>query len=274
MSAPHQPSRFALALAEFGLEKCLINEDTLWIGADGSRDWPNFKRVPPNPPPRPNVEFLAAPHQADLVAAFVASPEARVVETMLIGTSPDFPTEGFDMAAAVSALAGAHLPALHRLDLGDMQNLHGGLRLFGTVGTIDHVFASAPNLTRLSVYGNFSLGAPARHEHLVTLVTEFDEFGITGEPITQATLDNLVTSSFPSLDALFLNMSEEEDDETLTLPDAFFAPGHLPRLASVYIDRLVPESRARLEAYRVARGLRDASVPRPSPPRPMGTRQS
>ncbi|TDR87957.1 hypothetical protein [Enterovirga rhinocerotis] len=260
-------TRFAKALEQYGLDKCLINETTLWIGADGSRDWPNFRRVPPNPGPRRQVEFLAAPHQADLVAAFVASPEALVVEELLIGTSPEFPTAGFDMTAAVAALEAAHLPSLTTLDLGDMQNLYGGFRLFGTVGEIGHVFAAAPCLRHLGVFGHFALATPVRHDTLETLFTEFDDFGITGEPISQATLDHLVTSSFPRLSTLHLDMDEGGGDETLTLPEPFFSPGHLSRLERLDIDRLVPEAKARLDAYRRARRLMDPSLPSVPAPR-------
>jgi len=252
-------TRFAEALTVYGLERCLINETTLWIGVDGSKDTPNFSRVPSNPPWRRKIEFLAAPGQADLVAALLASPEAEVIEELFIGTYPHYPKHpdfsGYDTVAAVAALAGADLPALRHLDLGDMQNWYGGQRLFGTVGDIAHVFAAAPAMTSLNIGGSFSLSRPIAHERLETLSTKFDDFGVTGEPITQATLDNLLTSRFPSLKSLELDMDEGGGDETLTLPEAFFAAGHLQALQWLDIDRLLPEAEDRLAAYKTERGL-------------------
>lgn len=254
-------TRFTDALSAYGLGRCLANDTTLWIGLDGSSDTPNARRVLAPPTARERVVFLEAPLQAELVAAFVASDEAAAVRDLFIGTSQDYRGAphfaDFDMAAAVAALDGANLPALTALTLGDMEDRSGGLRMFGTIGEIDHIFAAAPNLDTLGLHGNFALAAPVQHRRLRVLETQFDDCGVTGEPIEQATLDHLLASDFPALTYLDLDMDEGGGDETLTLPEALFTPGRFPALTTLGIDRLVPEDEARLIAWREENGIAD-----------------
>lgn len=259
-----RPSRFARALAAYGYGNCLMDERSVWIGTDGSRDWPLAKRVLQHPV-KPYTAFLEAPVQAELIAAFLASPDALQVEELFIGTSHRYPLQRtgdprhFDMSAAVATLAGASLPALRTLSLGDLDDRDGGLRLFGTIGDIGHVFAAAPALQELSLFGNFALGRPARHDRLQALWAQFDHFGITGEPITQETFGNLLASRFPQLRTLSLDLDEGggAEDDTLTIPEIFFDPAHLPSLAALDLDRIAPASRARLDAFMRERGIRD-----------------
>lgn len=255
-------TRFSQALADYGLGKCVANETTLWIGADGSRDWPNASRIGLNEGARARMDFLAAPVQAELVAAFVNSSEALVVEELFIGTSQwyfnsysreAFP--GYDMSEAVAALHGAHLPALRSLTLGDMEDLSGGLRMFGTVGEIGPVFAAAPQLDYLGLHGNFELDAPVRHDRLGVIEALFDSSGITGEAISQATFGNLLMSNLPELRQMLLELSEGGGDDDLTLPDGFLAPGHWPALGELELDRLAPVALSQLAALRRERGL-------------------
>jgi hypothetical protein len=255
-------SPFNEHLARYGLDQCLANETTLWIGADGSRDWPNALRLEANPAPRKRVVFMAAPVQAELVAAFVGSAEAGVVEDLFIGTSEwyieRFRTStlpSFDMREAVGALRGARLPALRALTLGDQDERGGGLRMFGTVGEIGPVFAAAPALRYLGLHGQFSLAAPVAHTALETIEALFDQSGITGEPISQETFDALLSSSFDRLQVFSLALSEGGDDDTLTIPDRFLAPGHLPALTDLGLDRLTVEARERLDERMRERGL-------------------
>jgi hypothetical protein len=257
-----KPSRFARALADYGLVNCAANDTTLWIGLDGRKVHGNAWPIDSHPAARRRVVFLEAPVQAELVAAFVASPEAMIVDDLFIGTSQDYPSRragdafpGYDMAAAVAALRGAHLPALKHLTLGDMEDKSGGFRLFGTVGDVTHVFAAAPRLEYLGLYGNFALSGPVHHGTLDTLDTVFDNFGVTGDPITQATLDQLLSSSLPSLRRLLLDMDEGGGEADMSIPDAFFTPGRFPSLRRVEIDRLTPAADARLNRFKQDRGL-------------------
>jgi len=253
---------FAAALAAYGLHNCLVNDTTLWIGLDGRTATPNAQPLAAPPGPLRRVVFLEAPVQADLVRALVASPQVQTLDELFIGTAQAYPGRysreafpGYDMAQAVGALAGAHLPALRHLVLGDMEDLSGGFRLFGTVGDITPIFAAAPSLTTLGLYGNFALSAPVRHRHLEVVETLFDTYGVTGEVITQETLDHLLASDLPALRILALDMEEGGQEADRTLPDPFLALGHLPALRQLEINRLTPDAAARLDRLKAARGL-------------------
>lgn len=255
-------TRFGAALVDYGLERACANDTTLWIGLDGRGELGNAAPLHAPPAARQRVVFLEAPVQADLIAAFVASPEAERVEDLFIGTAQDYPGRwpretfpGYDMAAAVGALRSATLPALRQLTLGDMEDRAGGFRLFGTVGEISHVFAAAPQLAYLGLHGNFALATPVRHGTIDTIETLFDTYGVTGETITQETLDNLLLSDFPSLSRMLLEMSEGGDEADRTLPDGFLAPGHMPALRMLEIDRLTPAAGAELSRLKALRRL-------------------
>ncbi|WP_322324856.1 hypothetical protein [Cypionkella sp.] len=249
--------RFPDALRAFGLHRCAMSGESLCIGLAPNSEYSllPLQNIPAAPV---SVCFFDAPLQADLVHAFVSSPRAATVAHLVIGTSHDYAkhrARGYDMTQAVAALKGTRLPMLKRLSLGDMEMLYNGHRLFGTIGDISHVFQIAPALTELRVHGHFTLAGPNRHPHLATLEVEVDDIGVTGGPLDQQTVSNLMLSDFPSLTCCDLDLSEDPPEVRYSIPPEFFSPQRSPLLRSLAINSLTAEAAVQLEKWKALRGI-------------------
>jgi hypothetical protein len=230
----------------------------LWVGLPPNTE---FRRAPVNAVPEAlkSVLFVEGPEQAGLVAAFTASPEARAVEHLMIGTSHDYIRPDrllpYDMSGAVAAVAAARLPALKRLSLGAMELLFNGHGYYGRLGDITAIFAAAPNLEKLDLCGCFTVSRPLRHERLEVLTINVDEIGVSGGPLAQETVTVLLSSSFPRLRELELALDADEV-QPYDVPEVFFGGEGFPALEALAMDCLKPEAAARLEALKAARKLR------------------
>lgn len=252
-----RPDPFPAALRAYGMERCSTTGECVCIGLAPSADH-GLLPLHEVPDSASWVCFLEAPRQADLIRAFVASPRARTVERLVIGTSHDYAQNrsvGYDMAAAVAALEGAKLPALKRLSLGDMEMLFNGHRLFGTLGDVTAVFDIAPQLEELRLHGHFALRRPVRHARLRSLLVEVEDIGVTGGPLDQETVSNLLLSDLPSLAECTLDLNDDHPEFLYAIPDAFLSGSRFPALRSLHVDTLTPEASARIEAWKARRGV-------------------
>jgi hypothetical protein len=211
---------FANTLKTYGLHRCAMAGQTLCVGLGPD---PAYRLTPLQAVPATiaSISFLDAPLQADLIRAFATSPRARRIEHLVIGTSHDYAKHraaGYDMTQAVAALHGASLPMLKRLSLGDMEMLFNGHRLFGSLGEISPIFQTAPALTELHMHGHFTLSSPAHHRHLTKLEVEVDDIGVTGGPLDQQTVSNLLLSDFPALTACALDFGEDAPEGGYQIP--------------------------------------------------------
>jgi hypothetical protein len=253
-------SRFARTLEAYGLDRCSLSASgsQLWVGLPAH---PDYDRAPLDAVPEKlkSVCFVEGPEQAGLVAAFVASAESRAVEFLMIGNSHDYKGSGepgaFDVAPAVAALCDARLAALTTLSLGDMERLFNGHVYYGRVGDITHVFDIAPNLAELYVCGCPALARPVGHERLEMLQVRLDDIGVSGGPISQATLDAILASRFPRLRTLDLAL-DEEGAQPYGVPEAFFTDNGFPALQNLGMDWLKPEVEPRLRAWAASRAVR------------------
>ena len=250
-----RPNGFEHALRRYGLERCSMSGSALCIGL---KPHPEYNRVAIDTvPDTPRwVCFFEAPEQADLIRAFVAGPQARTVERLIIGTSHDYDAKrsGYDMANAIAALIGARLPALKRLVLGEMELLFNGHALYGSLGDITHIFDAAPQLDELELCGRFSLKAPVRHEWLRQLSANvFSDIGIGDGPLGQDTVSHLLLSHFPRLAHCALHLDEMPPEVRFSIPDEFFTRPRFLAMQSFSIDALVPESETRMKEWMARR---------------------
>ncbi|WP_439815571.1 hypothetical protein [Zavarzinia sp. CC-PAN008] len=240
---------------------------TIWIGlpvAIGDARVP-LDAVPDAPRA---LNFAEAPLQADLIAVLASSPEAATLEHLFIGTSHDYARklekqkagDALAMADGVGALARGHFPALRWLSLGDMELLHNGHRLLGRIGDVTHVFAAAPHLEELTLQGQFSLKHPVRHESLRRLEVDLDDIGVSGGPLSQATVTNLLSSHLPMLRELHLSLDEQDLTTDYDVPDALLTGDGMAALLSLSMDRLTPDAHSRLRAWAAARGIPTADL--------------
>lgn len=256
-------THFARALEAYGLENCALSHKShaLLIGLNPRKDYPwlPLTEIPKAPK---FISFFEAPVQAELIAALMRSPEAKTLEHLFIGTSHDWAdkapkrdaAERYDMTAAIATLTGARLPALSKLDLGDMEMLFNGQRLTGTLGDVTHVFDAAPNLVVLSLTGTYAFSRPVRHEKLETLSAEQSDIGCWADPPDQATITHLFSSSLPRLATLTVDIDPEEE-VAFELPEIFFSCNGFPSLARLGFNKPSPVTAARLEKWSAERGI-------------------
>lgn len=250
-----RPHRFDRALRDYGFSRCSMSGNALCIGL---KPHPEYNRVALDAVPEAPtwVCFLEAPEQADLIAAFVTSPQARTVERLMIGTSHDYDAarSGYDMAKAIAALKDARLPSLKRLVLGEMELLFNGHALYGSIGDITHIFEAAPNLEELELCGCFSLKGPVRHEWLRMLsISVFSEIGIGGGSLSQETVSHIVLSDFPRLTTCSFHLDETPPEISFSIPEEFFARPRFLALQSFSIDALTPEADMRMKEWMASR---------------------
>lgn len=249
---------FARALEDYGLERCSLTGEDLWIGLGPD---PEYRRAPVRSMPRPSKSllFVAAPDadQAGLIDALTKSREAGEVTSMLIGTSHDYANgrpKSLDMSATVSRLANGHFPALEKLSLGDMEQLYNGHRGFGRIGDITGIFHAAPNLRDLSLHGQFSMSRSVRHDTLTDFSAWLDDVGVSGGPVSQQTISHLLSSSFPRLKEADLDLEEGDRETDYVIPDAFFEGG-MPALTGFGMNCLAPGSAQRLAEWKAGRKI-------------------
>ena len=252
-------SRLEEALARYGWDRCSVSTNgQLWIGLAPHNE---YARVPTNSLPQDlkQVCFVEGPEQAELVEAFAASPEALRIEFLMIGTSHDYAKRRgpgpYNFAPAIGALRQAGLPALRRLSLGDMEQLFNGHVYYGSIGNITHVFDIAPQLEELAVCGCAILERPVTHERLETLHLRVDDIGVSGGPLGQPTIDNILTSRLPALRTLELSL-DTQDVQPYAVPEAFFTSNGYPALESFGMDCLTPDAQSRLRAWAETRNVR------------------
>lgn len=251
------PTAFARALGAYGLERVSRSGEILWVGLGPHPDY-RREAVAAVPPTR-GIRFVEAPAQAALVAALAASPEAETVESLSIGTSHDYARKegaGYDHSAAIAALAGGRWPRLTELSLGDMERLFNGHCYYGRVGNITPVFEAMPRLEVLRLYGWFALERPVRHGRLKSLSVMLDDIGVSGGPLSQETLDHLLSFRLPRLEGLDLSLDEADVEDEYTIPEAFYAGDGFPALRQMQVDRISEETAERLIAWKAGRGIR------------------
>jgi hypothetical protein len=257
MTLAAEASPFARAVADYGLANCCVTGATIWIGLRPSAEYQRAPLAAVPTVPR-SLCFVEAPEQATLIAALAASAEAASLEHLMIGTSHDYiPNRPirYDMSAAVAAFRAARWPALQRLSLGGMELLFNGHAYYGKLGDVTDVFGAAPQLDELRLHGQFALRGPVSHGRLRELSVFVDDIGVSGGPLSQDTVSNLLSSDFPALRGVCLSLEDGDREADYVIPVAFFAASRFPGLTAFDMDCVAPEDEARLAAWKTARGL-------------------
>ncbi|SMX27851.1 hypothetical protein TRP8649_01961 [Pelagimonas phthalicica] len=242
-------SPFAKALASYGFKNCSQRQGKLLIGVPAMDGLDPIDNLPEG---LKAVAFLAAPVQVDLIGSFMSDPLAQKVEILAVGTSHYYAQHrlgDYDMRAAIVRLD-QPLPSLRKAVLGDMSQLFNGGQYYGKLGEIGPFLEQCPALEKLDLFGQFALRAPVRHPALKTLYAAADSIGVSGGPVDQQTVTNLLLSEFASLESLELELEEEDLEEDYSLPQGFAGAGLMPKLEKLYIDPLAKEAQEALDKWR------------------------
>ncbi len=226
---------FHKALQAIGFDQCSVTDTHLNIGlAPQPPETQPMSEVPKTPR---KVNFFAAPAQVAVIEAFVQAPQAQTAQTLFIGTSHDYaqkPSDGWDFRAALAPLRGRTFPTVTTLILGEMEMLFNGEPLFGDLGDIGFVLDAFPALETLDLYGSFNMDTPAQHDRLHTLSVQVDGIHVGSDEVTQDTIDALLTSRFPALQSLDLDV--DDGSGTLQLPAEDTLRDRFPNLRALSLD--------------------------------------
>lgn len=245
-------SPFAKALASYGFKNCSQRQGKLLIGVPAMDGLDPIDHLPED---LKAVAFLAAPVQVDLIRSFMNDPLVQQIETLAVGTSHYYAQHrmgDYDMRAAIACLD-QPLPSLCKAVLGDMSQLFNGGQYYGKLGEIGPFLEQSPALEKLELFGQFALGAPLRHPALKTLYAAADSIGVSGGPVDQQTVTNLLLSEFASLESLELELEEQDLEEDYSLPQGFASVSNMPQLRRLYVDPLAEDCQHALEAWHKAR---------------------
>ena len=229
-------------LRRYGLDRCSQAGEVLIIGVGPEE--PLGDPVEILPSAVSSILFLDAAQQVEMIAQFMSSPHAAVVQSLALGSSHKVAEQGgsLDFRDAVAIFRGQELPALTRLSLGDMERLFNGHCYYGKLGDVAPVLAAAPRLTELDLYGHFELRAPVHHPSLQALTVIVDEIGVTGGPPSQSTLTNLLRSQLPALQRLELWLDDGDPELRYELPEEFLQASGMPALKTLGVDRMTADA--------------------------------
>lgn len=207
------------------------------------------------------VSFLDAPNQGAHFAAFLASDLAPRTRWLTLATTPgtapgDGQAPGPDLSgllAALAALTPGALGALEVLVAGDTERTFAGAAVHGRLGDIAPVFAAAPRLRHLELYGTFALSRPVAHDALEVIeIIVPDAAGCRFGPPSRQSIARLLGSRFDRLRLLDLELGcpGAPAPAPYPLPAGLLERRRFPALGSFEMDPLNEDDAARVARWR------------------------
>lgn len=184
-------------------------------------------------------EFLLGHAGKALVAAYASSVFPAQTEHLVVGDNNfSDPGQPRDLSALIAALHPVPFPRLQYLYLGDYFSTVNGGGVTHYLGDITPLLHHAKNLKALGLVGHFTLTQPLHLPHLSDLTIELDDYetSLNAGPISNATLNWLLSSHLPQLAEVFLDLSIDSPTPTMyQLPARFLQGHHLPALKKLEI---------------------------------------
>ncbi len=179
--------------------------------------------------------FYLGGRQQALFESFLASELPQRTERLLVGNSSDDLGSGRDYSRLTAALATTEFPDLEFLALGVWQLFCNSHCLYGRVGEIDALAEVTPKLKRLELYGNCALQSPLRLPSLevLTLIVDDEVTGVDGGAVDPETVLNLLSSDFPNLQDLYIDVRIGSESPRYSVPDSMFESDVFPGLRRI-----------------------------------------
>ena len=178
--------------------------------------------------------FYCGADQHALIDSFIESDLAESTTSLHVGSSCFDFGNGLDYRGLTASLMQADFPRLETLELGVWQLFSNSHCVYGRVGNIDTLGTRMPALKHLYLYGHCELRTRLSLPHLETLHVVVDDpaAGINGGPLDSLTVSNILSSSFPNLRKLFVDLEIDEDDVSYSVPDVMMTDDVFPRLTA------------------------------------------
>lgn len=184
-----------------------------------------------------NFHFYLGADQQELFDSYIESEFPATTISLHIGNSSYELGKGLDYRGLTASLAKAEFPQLETLELGIWQLYCNSHCAFGQIGNIDFLSQCMPNLKHLSVFGKFDLQSYLSFPKLETLSIEVDDptTGVNGGELDSATVSHLLSSSFPELRELYLNLEIAGGVVCYSIPNVMLTDDVFPKLTAFEI---------------------------------------
>ncbi|MEM9072027.1 MAG: hypothetical protein AAGE52_26210 [Myxococcota bacterium] len=183
------------------------------------------------PDPLEGVHFLVGAGCVDLVKAFVDDVNTDALSTLSVGNSTfQFVRSDLHYERLVTWLERVSYSNLRVLKLGEWVLFHNSYNLYGTLGDVTTLLTRTPRLECLFLSGEFVLKRPVVLNHLKHLEVVVSDLDLSGpaKSLTQETVTNLLNSSFPKLETVFLDLNAPRPEVRYRLPDCFVNAENVP----------------------------------------------
>lgn len=183
------------------------------------------------------ARFMDSANGEQLLAAFTRTIYARQVSSLYIGGSSELRSVNLDYRGVVKVLAGAQLPNLRTLILGEWDLFCNESCAFGQLGDLAPMLENLPSLEKLELYGDIEL---SRIVHLPRLQSLSIDVGANNayeskQPLSQQSLEYLLQLS-PALKTLELGLSYDFAAIPYHFPSGFLEGRYTPLLRKLELD--------------------------------------
>jgi hypothetical protein len=177
--------------------------------------------------------FYLGADQQRLFDSFLNSDLPQSTTSLHVGNSCYRLGKGRDYSQLTASLLAREFPNLKALELGVWQLFSNSHCAYGNVGTIDGLGLKMPELRNLSIYGNFLLHHPFSIPQLEKLHITVDDpvTGMNGGPLDIDSVSNVLSSSFPNLRELSVDLGMEDETLCYSVPDSLANNNAFPQLA-------------------------------------------
>jgi len=185
----------------------------------------------------PVWHFLLGSDQQELVAAFAHSDHCKTVRYLSVGSSSYSRNFPLDYSNAIATLKEADCPNLKHLSLGVWHLFANEHCAYGQLGDITPVLNNLSQMEDLEIYGNFEVTELISFQYLKELTVTLNDniTYLNAGPISNSTLSNLLSGTFPNLEEIFLDLDCDKNDSDYTFPGVFLDGNNLPKLTTLEI---------------------------------------
>ncbi|SRR5579883_1060607 len=177
--------------------------------------------------------YLGADQQA-LIESFTESDFPAFTTALHIGNSSYGFGKGRDYSGLTASLTQVDFPKLEILELGVWQLFSNSHCAYGQVGVVDALAPRMPRLKQLYIYGKCELCSPLSFPDLELLHVIVNDpiTGINGGALDSMTVSNILSSSFPKLQELYVDLEIDDGDVYYSVPDAIMTDDLFPNLTA------------------------------------------
>ncbi len=176
--------------------------------------------------------FYLGSERRCIFESYLASSCPQATKSLHIGDSCYALGEGREYARLTESLLQCSFPKLRSLELGVWQLFSNSHCAYGDVGQIDGLGTSMPELRELYIYGKCQLLSPLSIPNLEILHIVVDDpaTGLNAGAPDEKTVSNILSSSFPKLRKLYIDLEIDNANLRYSIPETLLASNAFPHL--------------------------------------------